>query len=130
MIGPVTASGRDLRALAGIIRADRGEPPAEGVAPSLLGDLLGLVRCDHVFFSGHDSNRQVGWFGQLAPADLSDGWYDPAAFWKHYWGSACSYPRPQRRPAQRHQDLGFLLGPAIPQHRRVQRLLPAVRDRA
>ena len=55
MIGPVTASGRDLRALAGIIRADRGEPPAEGVAPSLLSDLLALIRCDHLVFEGVDS---------------------------------------------------------------------------
>ena len=45
MTGPVFASARDLRTLAAIVSADRGEPPAEGVAPSLLGDLLALVRC-------------------------------------------------------------------------------------
>ena len=92
MTGPVAASGRDLRALAQIVSADRGEPPAAGVAPSLLSDLLGLVRCDHVLFAGHDSSRQMSWFGQLAPADLGDGWYDPAAFWKHYWSGPGSYP--------------------------------------
>ena len=34
MRGPVTASERDLRTLAGIVSDDRGEPPAEGLAPS------------------------------------------------------------------------------------------------
>ena len=52
MKGPVTADGRDLRTLAGIVSDDRGEPPAEGLAPSLLGDLLGLIRCDLVVFCG------------------------------------------------------------------------------
>jgi hypothetical protein len=33
MRAPVTASERDLRTLAGIVGDDRGEPPAEGVAP-------------------------------------------------------------------------------------------------
>ena|SRR5215467_10023234 len=78
MTGPVTASGRDLRALARIIRADRGEPPAQGVAPSLLSDLLALVRCDHLLFTGSDSSRQVSWVAQLAPAEVGD-WFDPAA---------------------------------------------------
>jgi DNA-binding CsgD family transcriptional regulator len=91
MTGPVTASGRDLRALARIIRADRGEPPAQGVAPSLLSDLLGLVRCDHLLFTGSDSSRQVSWVTQLAPAEVGD-WFDPAAGWKHYWSSPASYP--------------------------------------
>jgi len=91
MTDPVTASGRDLHALAGIIRADRGEPPSEGVAPSLLSDLLGLVRCDHLLFIGSDSSRQVSWVAQVAPAEVSD-WFDPAAGWKHYWSSPASYP--------------------------------------
>ena len=91
MTGPVTASGRDLHALAGVIRADRGEPSEEGVAPSLLSDLLGLVRCDHLLFIGSDSSRQVSWVAQVAPAEVSD-WFDPAAGWKHYWSSPASYP--------------------------------------
>ena len=82
MTGPVFASGRDLRALAAIVSEDRGEPPAEGVAPSLLSDLLALVRCDHLVFEGVDSSRQLDWFSQFAPA--RHGWYDPAAFWEHY----------------------------------------------
>ena len=94
MTGPVFASGRDLRALAAIVSADRGEgePPAQGVAPSLLTDLLALVRCDHLVFEGVDSSRQLDWFSQFVPAEARDGWYDPAAFWEHYWDSPASYP--------------------------------------
>jgi len=92
MTGPVFASGRDLRALAAIVSADRGEPPAQGVAPSLLSDLLGLVRCDHLVFEGCDSNRQGNWFTQFVPAEARDGWPYAAAFWEHYWDSTCSYP--------------------------------------
>ena len=92
MTGPVSASRRDLHTLAGIVSADRGEPPAHGVAPSLLSDLLGLVRCDHVFFSGHDSSRQVNWLWQVVPTEARDGWYYAAEFWEHYWDSPCSYP--------------------------------------
>ena len=93
MRGPVTASGRDLRTLAGIVSDDRGEPPAEGLAPSLLSDLLGLIRCDHLVFEGHDSGRQADWFGQVAPAGAGDGEFDDSAFWEHYWGTLpCSYP--------------------------------------
>ena len=72
MRGPVTAGGRDLRTLAGIVSDDRGEPPAEGLAPSLLGDLLGLIRCDLVVFCGTDSSRQVDWFGQTVPTEADD----------------------------------------------------------
>ena len=92
MTGQVTVSGRDLRTLAGIIRADRGEPPAEGLAPSLLSDLLGLIRCDHLVFEGTDSSRQLDWFAQFVPADAGDGWDYAAAFWEHYWDSPASYP--------------------------------------
>jgi hypothetical protein len=59
MKGPVTASGRDLHTLAGIVSDDRGEPPAEGLAPSFLSDLLELIRCDLLVFEGHDS-RSTG----------------------------------------------------------------------
>jgi DNA-binding CsgD family transcriptional regulator len=92
MTGPVFASGRDLRTLAAIVSADRGEPPAQGVAPSLLGDLLALVRCDHLVFVGSDSSRQLDWLFQVVPSEADEGWYDPAAWWEHYWDSPCSYP--------------------------------------
>ena len=61
------------------------------MAPSLLGDLLGLVRCDHLLFIGSDSSRQVSWFAQLAPAEAGDGWYDPVAFRRHYSTDVGSY---------------------------------------
>jgi DNA-binding CsgD family transcriptional regulator len=92
MRGPVTAGGRDLRTLAGIVSDDRGEPPPEGLAPSLLGDLLGLIRCDLVVFCGTDSSRQVDWFGQTVPIEAHDPEFDEASFRSHYWNSPCSYP--------------------------------------
>ena len=93
MTGPVFASGRDLRALAAIVSEDRGEPPAEGVPPSLLGDLLALVHCDHLLFVGADSSRRVNWSWQLAPAEADGTSGHIAEFWEHYWSSLpCSYP--------------------------------------
>ena len=96
MKGPVAASGRDLRALAGIVSDDRGEPPAEGVVPSLLSDLLGLVGGDLAVFSGTDSSRRVDWFGQTVPTEAHDPEFDVASFWSHYWNSPCSYPQAHR----------------------------------
>ncbi|MGP0027188.1 MAG: helix-turn-helix domain-containing protein [Streptosporangiaceae bacterium] len=92
MRGRVTASERDLRTLAGIVSDDRGEPPAEGLAPSLLSDLLGLIGCDFLVFSGTDSSRGVDWFGQTVPAEADDPGFDVSSFWGHYWSSPCSYP--------------------------------------
>jgi DNA-binding CsgD family transcriptional regulator len=94
MKGPVAASGRDLRTLAGIVSDDRGESPAEGLAPSLLSDMQALIRCDHLVFVSQDCVRQVHLFGQVAPVEAADG-EDPdeSPFWEHYWGSLpCSYP--------------------------------------
>jgi DNA-binding CsgD family transcriptional regulator len=89
----VTASGRDLRTLAGIISDDHGEPPADGLPPPLLTDLSGLIHSDSLTFEGHDSSRQADWFSQVVPADAEDGEYDDAAFWAHYWGCLpCSHP--------------------------------------
>jgi DNA-binding CsgD family transcriptional regulator len=91
MKGPVTASGRDLHTLAGIVSDDRGEPPAEGLVPSFLSDLLGLIRCDYLVFEGHDSRQQLDWFGQAVPAVDADP-DTIAPFWEHYWDDLpCSY---------------------------------------
>jgi DNA-binding CsgD family transcriptional regulator len=92
MKGPVTANGRDLRTLAGIVSDDRGEPPAAGLAPSLLSDLLGLLGCDFLVFSGTDSSQRADWFGQTVPAEADDPGFDVSSFWSHYWSSPCSYP--------------------------------------
>ena len=50
MTAPLTASERDLRALAGIISGHRADLPAQGLPPSLLADLMGQIRCDTVAF--------------------------------------------------------------------------------
>ncbi|HET6187262.1 MAG TPA: helix-turn-helix transcriptional regulator [Trebonia sp.] len=71
--------------------------PAHGLAPSLLGDLLGLIRCDFLSFVGMDTAQQADWFGQAAPlepgGDRQETEEDIAPFWQHYWDSpCCSYP--------------------------------------
>jgi DNA-binding CsgD family transcriptional regulator len=90
--GPVAASGRDLRALARLVTDDRGEPPAAGLAPSLLSDLVLLIGCDFVAFSGTDSSRREDWFGQTVPTEADDPAFDHSSFWEHYWNSPCSHP--------------------------------------
>ena len=130
MKGPVAASGRDLRALARIVTDDRGELPAEGLAPSLLSDLVQLIGCDFVVFGGTDSSQQADWFGQTVPAEADDPTFNHHAFWTHYWDSTVQPPRAHRRPAKPGEGLGFLLSPAMAQHRHVPRLLPAARGRA
>jgi DNA-binding CsgD family transcriptional regulator len=88
---PVTASERDLLNLAGIVSDEREEPPAEGLPPSLLTDLSGLIPCDYLAFASLDSARQVHLFMQFAPASADDG-DDDTVFWKHYQDcSPCSY---------------------------------------
>jgi len=90
MRAPVTASERDLRTLLGIVADDRGDPPAEGLAWSLLADLTDLIRCDAIAFFGLDSDRRASRFGQDLPADDAD---DEQVFWEHYRDcDPCSYP--------------------------------------
>jgi DNA-binding CsgD family transcriptional regulator len=90
MTAPVTASERDLRALAGIVSQDRADLPEDGLPPSLLADLMSQIRCDALSFLGNDSDRQEMWFGQDLPADDAG---DQQAFWEHYWDcESCSYP--------------------------------------
>jgi DNA-binding CsgD family transcriptional regulator len=94
MRAPLTASGRDLRTLAGIVTDDRGEPPAEGLPLSLLSDLSGLIRCDFLSFQSHDSDRRATWFDQAVPPEAGGSENDDElVFWAHYWDSLpCSYP--------------------------------------
>ena len=83
MTAPIRVSERDLRTLLGIVAGDRGDLPPAGLPDSLLGDLMSVVRCDIVTFSGLDSGRRAHWFGQDVPAkDISDG---VQGFWAHYW---------------------------------------------
>jgi DNA-binding CsgD family transcriptional regulator len=95
VVAPVIASGRDLRALAAIVSADRPDVPAQGgLPPSLLGDLMRQVRCDAIGFAGFDSQRRETWSAQLMP----DGGEAVAAGpipvqWDHFWHcQPCSYP--------------------------------------
>jgi len=95
MTAPVTASERDLRALAGIVSEDRPDlPDGEGLPPSLLADLMGQIRCDTLTFFGMDSGRQAYWFAQDIPPIDTAGFEDlDRAQWQHYWDSQpCSYP--------------------------------------
>jgi DNA-binding CsgD family transcriptional regulator len=89
------ASERDLRALAGIVSQARPDVPAkEGLPPSLLADLMGLIRCDVVWFGGLDSGRQESWFLQTLPDGGEAVVVDRAPVnWQHYrYCQSCSYP--------------------------------------
>jgi DNA-binding CsgD family transcriptional regulator len=90
MATPVTASERDLRALAGIVSQDRSDLPEVGLPPSLLADLMGQIRCDVLSFVGVDVDRQVVECLQVLP---TDDVVDDQALWEHYWGcKLVSYP--------------------------------------
>jgi DNA-binding CsgD family transcriptional regulator len=100
VVAPVTASERDLRALAAIVSEDRPDlPDGEGLPPSLLADLMGQIRCDQVVFLGFDGSRQGSWwFTQEDPFKVpftdTPGWEDYLRiFWEHYGKSQfSSYP--------------------------------------
>ena len=95
MTTPVTASERDLRALAAIVSVNRPDLPAgEGLPPSLLQDLMDQVPCDVVAFAGFDSGRQLTWFSQTIRGPGVDAVVarDPV-HWQHFWKcELCSYP--------------------------------------
>jgi hypothetical protein len=94
MTAPMTATERDLRALAGMVSDYRADLPAQGLPMSLLSDLASQIRCDAVLFEGLDSKRQGTWFAESFPADddaPDDGLTQ--AHWQHYWDCRpCSYP--------------------------------------
>jgi DNA-binding CsgD family transcriptional regulator len=95
MRAPVTASDRDLRALAAIVSEDRADlPDGEGLPPSLLADLTGQIRCDEISFERLDTGRLETRFLQVLPATDSGPSEDrQRAHWQHYWScQPCSYP--------------------------------------
>jgi DNA-binding CsgD family transcriptional regulator len=93
MTAPVTVREQDLHTLLGIVSDHRSDLPAAGLPPSLLTELMGLVHCDEVNFTGHDSFRQTEWFDQLVPAGSCNGGAGAQVYWEHYWDcDACSYP--------------------------------------
>ena len=94
MTAPVTASERDLRALAAIVGEDRPDlPDGEGLPPSLLADLMSQIRCDVVSFEGSDSGRQAVWFWQAIPViDMPGRENLDRVHWEQYWDcKPCSY---------------------------------------
>jgi DNA-binding CsgD family transcriptional regulator len=95
MTVPVTASERDLRALAAVVSQDRSDlPDGEGLPLSLLADLMGQIRCDGISLERHDSGRQETGFLQLIPAihSCTAPGLQPV-HWQHYWDCLpCSYP--------------------------------------
>ncbi len=95
MTHPVTASERDLCALADLVSEDRSDVPAQGgLPPSLLGELMRQIRCDVIAFAGFDSEREETWSTQFMPdggGAVVEG-SDPVR-WDHYWHcEPCSYP--------------------------------------
>jgi hypothetical protein len=85
----------DLHRLATIVTRSRGDIPAEGLPPSLLGDLADQIPCDQIVFSGFDSDRQEKWFHQQLPDPGNDQETErewDAILWQHYWTCGpCSY---------------------------------------
>ena len=72
MTAPMTASERDLRALAAIVSDDRPDlPDGPGLPPSLLTDLMGQIRCDFLSLDRSASGRHAYSILQAIPA-LSD----------------------------------------------------------
>jgi DNA-binding CsgD family transcriptional regulator len=94
MTAPVTASERDLRALADLVSAERADVPAlGGLPPSLLGDLMRQIRCDVIAFAGFDSTRRETWSGQFMPDGGAAAEGVAPVQWDHYWHcEPCSFP--------------------------------------
>ena len=92
MVAPVTVSEKDLRTLLGIVACERGDLPPHGLPPSLLADLLSLIRCDGVNFFGMDTGQQTFWFDQQVPPGDDDVGVNVQVFWENYRGSDfCTY---------------------------------------
>ena len=94
----MTVSELDLHRLLGIATGHLGDLPAEGLPPSLLSDLTGLIRCDEASFFRLNSTARTGTTLQIVPAEDAGDPGGPEGpetdpFWIHYWDSRpCSYP--------------------------------------
>jgi DNA-binding CsgD family transcriptional regulator len=82
MVAPVTVTETDLRTLLGIVACRRDDLPPYGLPPSLLADLLSLIRCDAVEFFGVDTGQQTFWFDQQVPPD--DLAVDIQVYWDNF----------------------------------------------
>ena len=100
MATSVTASGRDLRALAAIVSQDRPDLPDGAVLPpSLLADLKDQIPCDDLSIDRQDSGRQAYSVLQsmsVRSDDELEAFWDSAdweRFWACHWECRfCSYP--------------------------------------
>jgi DNA-binding CsgD family transcriptional regulator len=90
MVAAVTVSEQDLCTLLEIVSIERGDCAAAVLPPSLLGDLIGQVRCDCVTCAGLDSAQMMTWAVQGTPT--ADFLRNRETFWGNYWDCAsCSY---------------------------------------
>ena len=84
----VTASERDLRALAGIVSDDRPDLPAEeGLPPSLLADLMGQIRCDVICVRGHRQRPAEDVVLAVHPGPAQRSWTERPRTWIRCNGS-------------------------------------------
>jgi hypothetical protein len=82
MVAEVMVREQDLRDLAGIVSDHRDDIPAAGLPPSLLGDLMGQIRCDALSFDGQDSARQMMEFDQqIPPGDCAGAGTGQQLYW-------------------------------------------------
>ena len=119
MTTSVTASERDLRALAAIVSQDRPDlPDGAGLPPSLLADLKDQIHCDHISLDRQDSGRQAYSVLQSVPVPSPDELkafedrdrHPDPAFWERFWTchwdcQLCSYP-------ERTSDLRSVVKPS------------------
>ena len=96
MASRVSASERDVRALAGVVSEIRSDVPTQGLPLSLLSDLKDQIPCDFLLCHGYDTTLQQYWFTQQIPQDDGEGTADEdflRVFWEQYWDcQVCSYP--------------------------------------
>src|SRR4051812_29287967 len=94
MVAAAGVTHTDLRALAGIVNADRADVPPEGLPPSLVADLAHQIRCDLVVFGRMDSAcRLAGSIQLFAGGSESVAIGSAQVAWRHDCRCRlCSYP--------------------------------------
>jgi hypothetical protein len=108
MVVQVTVGERDLRCLVPIASDHSDDLPADGLALSLLVDLMGQIRCDVISFEEFDGGQHKTWFSQSIPGRGGAVAEDLGPVrWQHCWGcQPCSY-------ADRPNDLRSIVKIAV-----------------